>query len=329
MDVIGLRSRVNVILSGAGLQTKGIANGLRFVSALGSTAVTAVQDAEASAEGRPVIRAAVTTSLHWKRTMLNTQQLAVINSLASLSALVKDEESGGYAISTRVNVRGEMAKPGAVLVAAAAMLQSDSLISALHLLDDTSGQPPHHAGSDQSIAGLGADLAHAQARLRDDGILTFRDAGGLTAVLPWENHTTSLLELSGTMSHPLLGRGLTYRLRLPQVWSDPKAVASLANTLNDREMSKQLPAAPGAWSISGEGDAPCFRGFIPTFCYSPGMALLVVDWMRKKHERTEVLIKDLQPTPAPARGRVRRALAKLWLRLTNPPAGCSANPIPG
>lgn len=313
MDVIGLRSRVNVILSGAGLQTKGIANGLTFVSALGSTAVTAVQDADASAEGRPVIRAAVTTSLHWKRNLLNPQQLAVINSLASLSALVKDDESGGYAISTHVNVHGEMAKPGAVLVAAAAMLQSDSLISALHLLDDTSGPAPHHAGSDQAIVGLAADLARAETRLAGDGIVAFSGVGWLTAELPSENGTRSLLGLSGTMTHPLLGRGLTYRLTLTQAGSDPKALASLANTLNNREMLDQLPAAPGAWSVSSEGDALCFRGFIPTFCYSSGMALLVVDWMRRKNNSATALAKGIQqPPPPPVQGRVRRALASLF-----------------
>jgi hypothetical protein len=308
VDVIGFRSRLNVILSGAGLATKGIANGLSFTSPLGSTAVTATQDADASADGRPLIRAAVTTSLDWKPKKLSLPQLAVINSLASLSALVKDERSGGFTISTHFNCHGEMAKPGAVLVAAAAMLQRDSLIAAMHLVSDSSGRAPHHAGSDRSIVGLRADLAGAEARLRNEGIVAYSDAGGLTAVLP------GVLELNGTRTHPLLGRGLTYRLTLPQAGSDPAAVASRANTLNNWEMCDKLPAAPGAWSVSSEADALCFRGFIPSFCYSPGMALYVVDWMRRMHDNAAVLIKELQPIPVPGHGRVRRALACLFAR---------------
>ena len=304
MDVIGLRSRVNLILSGAGIETSGIGNGLKFASALGSTSVTATQDADG-------IRAAVTTTIDWKPRTLNLQQLAVINSLASLSALVKDEKSRGFALSTHVSCHGDMVKPATVLVAAAAMLHSDTLLGAIHLSSDSSGQAPHHAGSDQAIVRLGFDLMRAEAQLRNDGILASSDARGLTAELPWEGQTTSLMELSGAMTHPLLGRGLTYRLRLPQVWSDPKAVAALANTLNNWEMLEKLPAGPGAWSVSTEGDALCFRGFIPTFCYSPGMALLVVDWMRRKHESAAILTKGL-PMPLPVHGRVRRALANLF-----------------
>ncbi len=311
-DVIGLRSRVNVILSGAGLETKGMPNGLTFDSILGPTTVTATQDADASAGGQPVVRAAVTTRLEFDARMLNVQQLAVINALASLSAIVKDEKSGGFAVSTRLSCDGEMAKANAVLVAAAAMLHSDSFVAALHLVSEIPGEAPHHAGSDQSILGLDTDFARAEARLRADGILGFSDAGELSAVVPAAGRTASTLALSGTLTHPLLGRGLTYRLTLPRSGSNPKALASLANTLNNWEMQDKLPAGPGAWSISSEGDALCFRGFIPTFCYVPGMALHVVDWLRRKHDSVIAHAKGImQPPPPPVQGRVRRALAKL------------------
>ena len=316
VDVLGFRSRLNVILSGAGLGTKGIADGLTFASGLGSTSVTATQDADASADGRPLIRVAVTTSLDWKRKTLNAQQLAVINSLASLSALVKDERSGRFAISTRINCHGEMVKPAAVLVAAAAMLQSDSVAGAMNLLSDMSGHAPHHADSDQSIVGLAADLARAEAELQRDGILAFSDGrGAFAAELPTiSGGPSGVLELNGNMTHPLLGRGLIYRLQLPQVWSDPKAVASLANTVNNWEMLGKLPAGPGAWSVSTEGNALCFRGFIPTFCYSPGLAVVVVDWMRRKHHSAAVLTRELPAKALPAHGGVRRALASLFAK---------------
>jgi hypothetical protein len=107
---------------------------------------------------------------------------------------------------------------------------------------------------------------------------------------------TSLLEL-GTLTHPVLGNGVAYRIRLPQVW-DPQAAASMANTLNAWEMSGRLPAGPGAWGISREPDTLGFSGFIPNFCYAKGMATLAADWMRRKHNSTAFLINALQSEAA-------------------------------
>ena len=104
--------------------------------------------------------------------------------------------------------------------------------------------------------------------------------------------TTSLLELNGTLTHPILGRGLAYRLTMPQVFS-PGDIGTLTNMLNNWEMQGKLPAGPGAWFAGKMPDSLGFSGFLPTFCYPQGMAALVAEWMRRKHNSASFLLAEL------------------------------------
>lgn len=109
-EIAKFLSRVNAVLESSGLKPEANPEGITIASSHGVTSVTATPDADASAHGSDAITAAVTTSLDWPPRSLDLQQVALINCMAGLGALVKDEETGAFSISTRFRCRAEMSE---------------------------------------------------------------------------------------------------------------------------------------------------------------------------------------------------------------------------
>ena len=287
--------------NGSGVVAREEDGHISFDSALGVTTIGAGRDPDVPIGDQTVGTAFINTAPDWPASTLARSHLARANSWAGMSALSTDGKSGRFLISTRLSWGPEVrSNVMAHLAYSIALMQADTTIGLLQLLRGEPVEPFDLAGRAEPIETLHVDFERAKEHLGTLGILAFPDSRGLTAELPMRagehsmllGHLTSLLELEGTLSHPILGRGLAYRLTLPQEFETGHRDL-LADMLNYLEAMGRLPAGPGAW---GEGKLPQtlgFSGFIPTFAYPKGLAVLVVDWVRRKHNSASFVVENM------------------------------------
>lgn len=297
MTVESVMSTVTELLRKAGRSVE--ADGatlLVAVSNVAETSVTLDEEADSAGDAR-FFHAQVLTAVDASRGINDLPLLAALNRLAAISAVVRDEQTSELWLSTGLRWSHQVAEhPMAVLVAAGALFQSPILSETLKVASTSRCDALDFPKRDEAPPGLSEDFTRAVAILENAHVLAFADADGLTAELAWEKgalsssagHKTSLLQLDGSQSHPVVGHGLAYRLTMHPVFDSATAFA-LANTLNDFEMKHRLPPCPGAWS--GADGTLVFSGVIPTFVCARGMATLVVDWLRRKHDSAAFFVK--------------------------------------
>lgn len=221
---------------------------------------------------------------------LTDEQISVVNTVASLGAMLRDSSSGNLVVASRLSAyAGDDAAWSLYvpLVAFAGILQADTLLrSSAQMLGAQVDKFdfPDGAGSSRWTA---TDFESTVTQLEKRKLLANGGAGGLTVEFPWERgavsalagHKTSLLTCQADEPHPMLGSGLFYKLELP-VQFDQKSVAKIAGALNREELAL-VDGVPffGAWCSQISTGRVAFVGFWPNFMYRQGTVSNIAVWM--------------------------------------------------
>lgn len=279
-----------------------------FRSGGGFTKISVRGDDHSAADGARVQEiVSVSSALPKDLESVSEEQVAVINIIAGLSAVVRDSESGRLAVESRVSLYAgdkDAIRLHVHLVLLAASLQLDWLAAAfLHVCDQEAHIPRLLAlpGREDSSP-WGADFGAVDHQMRNRGLACSGDAGGVTVEFPWGDNTstsshdgrTSLLTLDSTSRHPFLGNGLFMKLELP-VQFPQSIVAAMSNILNIAEMGA-VDAVPmyGAWCSKIDSERLAFVCFCPNIGYFPGLAANFAVWMMHRSTAAWAVLQSLQ-----------------------------------
>lgn len=138
-----------------------------------------------------------------------------------------------------------------------------------------------------ALTGAAEELEVARQWAVGRGLATTAGEDWLNTEFPWDegaisasvttDRKTSLLEISTKERHPVLGQGLTVRLRLPVALS-PEGQALVADELNHWERG-HLDMVPslGAWAPDSQVSSVAYRAFFPS-AFSPQVYLRNMVW---------------------------------------------------
>ncbi|MGD2272726.1 MAG: hypothetical protein PVI06_20180 [Desulfobacterales bacterium] len=247
----------------------------------------------------------ISTDLPDTFNFITDEQIAVLNAMSALSALMRDTKRGRLCIGSRLtsfrhdNDTWRLYTP---LVCTAALLQADLLIKIIRNTPDLKTKEGFAClfQSEEPSKWNEQEFERAAAVFERLGIFANAGSQGLTAEFPWGvgassatfGHETSLLTLQANMPHPVLGHGLFYKLELP-VQLDESALFDLCNRVNLFELyAVDAPPFFGAWCCNLNAGHLAHVGFWPNVLYLSGTALNIAVWMIHRSKIVHSLIED-------------------------------------
>jgi hypothetical protein len=166
------------------------------------------------------------------------------------------------------------------------------------------------------------EMEQVASQLRDQGLLSFASAAGLSAELPFLGDKTvveilreaerlgrpagplhtSLLEINPTIEHPRLGSGLLALLQTPlPIREDIEWARRFAAHLNLAWRSRPwLSPRWGAWCVGPGRPVLAYVMFIPNFLWAPGLASWVAvnfQLVNLAARRELILYSAIDPPP--------------------------------
>lgn len=237
--------------------------------------------------------------------------LMSFNAGAALGALVRDRESGGFKVVSRLSVFKDDERAWKVyvpLVASAALLQADALLGFLRNVFKLNVAPLSLPMANEPGRWGEKEFESAAAYLKKLGLIACAGKTTLSAAIPLGEGAMSaaLGDQMGVMvldvaSHPALGMGLFHSLQLPMAMNEQELTA-WSNRLNRLE-AEAVDAPPffGAWCRSPDARL-AYVGFWPNYMYQPGTAVLIACWMMFRSRFAVEAIEGGVNGPARERG---------------------------
>lgn len=295
-------------IESSGLNVEETASGLTFASHLGETSISVLPRHISCLDGEQVSEVIhIKTPLPELKGALSKSQIALINTMAGLSALAIDEESGQLFIANRLSVfKGyeDAWRLFVPLVSISALLQADSVYSIIRHVysqQQQTGEDDIPESKEPSCWGKN-EFEQTQAMLENMNLLATTGPEGITAEFPWElggisaaaGHQTSLMLLRADMPHPVLGNGLFYRLDLPTQFEETDVI-DLSNRMNLAELeAADSPPFFGAWCSMIDTGRLSFAGFWPNMLYCPGTAANIASWLGHRSRISRVILSGIQ-----------------------------------
>ena len=295
---------VEYIISTTGYTMDRLGNTLTFHAGSGRTHVE-VRDIHArTIDGREISNV-VLIRTELSKVEMEPRGLVIMNTLASLGALVYEEDSERISIVSRLSMfRGD---EGALelyvlLVTCSTVFHATGLLNAIA---STMGiqTPRLHLSDDQDGPSCWSrrDFEFAKEKLEQSlGLFSTAGDDGLTSEIPLEpggisamkGDVTSLLTFDARAMHPALGSGLFYKLELPLHFEEDELVF-FANKLNQVEFeSVDSPPFFGAWCSHLDSGRLCHVGFWPNMLYQPGTVLNLAVWMFFRNRQAVAFISN-------------------------------------
>lgn len=154
------------------------------------------------------------------------------------------------------------------------------------------------------------DLHEAKSYLRDCGLLSSIEYGGITVEFPWDKDAkgvlydaffdeadegasvrTSLLMIELTAEHPLFGKGVLAQYRVP--FTVKGEVSALVTQLNQWDYGNgDLPPFFGSWCKDPASNAPAYVFFIPSMLGRTVTLVSLLNWMGQRHKAVMAYLKS-------------------------------------
>jgi hypothetical protein len=298
---------IEMMLNQAGRKTVRENESIRIPTDAGDTVVSSKRIRASTIDGFKIAdRVTVKTEIPEQfRPAMSQRAAAILNAFAGLSALVCDTQTGSVFIGSRLTIykTEEQALDFFMpLLALSAFLQVRVLAqTVVKLLTGRSGYP-HPTESNAPSLWSGGDLEETCNALDGINVVSSDSANGLTAELPWDTGSTSvlscdrtsLLRLRTDMPHPAMGSGLFFQLVLPSS-NHTEGLPEMANRLNLFEFDAiDAPPFFGAWCVDFEKKMLAHVGFIPNQLYTPGLATNVAAWMMARNRMARSVLANIQ-----------------------------------
>jgi hypothetical protein len=280
-------------------------NSLAYYAGSGRTYVE-VKGLNATTIDKQEIRNVVSIRTELPDYTIEDRGMALMNTMASLGAMVREGNSGQVGIVSRLSTfRGDhdswrLYLP---LIASATALHATGLLNAIaSAMGVQTARLPLSDDQEGPSRWSGPDFAFATEKLQQFfGVLSTSGDSGLTAEFPCEpgdafsaltGDMTSLLTIDARTRHRALGSGLFYKLELPLHLEEDEAVF-FANKLNEVEFeSVDAPPFFGAWCSPLGSARLCHVGFWPNLLYQPGTVLNLGVWMFYRNKQAITIISN-------------------------------------
>ena len=236
---------------------------------------------------------------------MKNEQIALLNTLATTSALIKDPASKDVFIGSRLSAYTDDEDSWRLftpLMGITAILQAELLAQQLQQGVGAEFQSLELFRSSDPSRWNKTDFEYAATPMTQRGLFCNADANGLSVEFPWEleafsvitGSETCLLTLQSDMPHPHLGTGLFSKLSLP-LSMERDNLFSMANKLNLFEFNAvDAPPFFGAWCVDFDNNLLAHIGFWPNLMYHPGTALNIATWMLVRSRIVRSAIENKQ-----------------------------------
>lgn len=295
--------KIAMIIESGAANVKRNKKGIIFQSNLGTTSVSIAPKNVQCTDGSEISDViTIKTNLPKEFNLLDDEKIAVLNMLATFSALIKDETSGETFIASRLSVFKDDEDSWRLyvpLIGFSAIFQADSVRNNINYsfgkqqISENDRLPE----SDEPSRWGKDEFEHAKTVFDNMGMLANTDHDGMTVEFPWEpegvsavmGHKTSLLMIKANEPSPLWGNGIFFKLELPLQFEKVE-VARLSNRFNLAELNAtDAPPFFGAW-CNVQNRRLAFVGFWPNFLYQPGTALNIAVWMMHRSQISKTII---------------------------------------
>jgi hypothetical protein len=296
-------------LNGDNIASVRTSNSLTFERRMGTTVIRVNPVDVTTIDGYRTLETVTITTDVSSTVHLPIEQVAVANRYASLSALIRDPDSGDLSLATRItNYEGfdnSLAYWTRVLDCAW-ITHDHGLAAAINDMFPRENQAtwgglplPARDFEDQWQI---EEFESAVEVLNSWGCFANASGQGLTAEFPWQDkgvsaalgHQTNLFTLTTREVHPILGRGLLCKLEL---WPsfDLNRLVQLIDDLNRFERD-QIDGPPflGAWCAGLRQGGLAFVGFWPNALFSPALPEYLARWMGSRSQIVRGMIENGQ-----------------------------------
>jgi hypothetical protein len=224
---------------------------------------------------------------------LSDKKIAFINTMAGLSSLIKDEETGESYIGSRITkyAGDDNYNLYIFLINLSAHTQAELYVNQLKRITGDPVDDSMFVAADNEKKWGEDDFGYVSSALDTGDIANTYDQHSLTAEISHDFQPDSILhdgnislEIRSDVEHPYFGGGLFYKLALP-ITVGEQEIYSLSNRLNCYEYdAMDAPPFFGSWCVDFDHKLLAHVGFLPNIMYSSGVALNIATWMMARYE---------------------------------------------